>query len=350
MSNNQVNFVFQDFAFDSKLDKASLIREYMFSMLSMSNKIFIYKNLPDTIKSEDVEYYLQTMGFCVFAKAEAKDIGPKRKPGLYAFFGGLGGIPNAYYKPTKAIVANPYLGLNKIYEINEECALIKNDYFYHGLKGVFNKYAVLLAETDISMRFGAINSRILSLISADDDRTKESAEQVLEDIEEGKKLGVIGSNAFTQGIKTSDYSLKNSDSVKVIIELHQYLLSHWFMELGINSSFNMKRESLNDSETSMNDDTLVPNIYQMLDNRKKGVEDVNRIFGTDIEVEFSPLWARIFSSITDEDLNKFNDSKEQAEKLAEENVDNKSIENKDENKDEKKDENKGEKKGAKQDD
>jgi hypothetical protein len=52
----------------------------------------------------------------------------------------------------------------------------------------------------------------------------------------------------------------------------------------------MKRESINSNESQLNDDMLLPLIDDMLYMRKLGLDKVNEIFGTNIDVEFSSSW------------------------------------------------------------
>ena len=52
----------------------------------------------------------------------------------------------------------------------------------------------------------------------------------------------------------------------------------------------MKRESINSGESQLNNDALFPLIDDMLSNRKKAIQKVNDMFGTDITVDLSSSW------------------------------------------------------------
>ena len=186
-----------------------------------------------------------------------------------------------------------------------------NDSLYQGLMPLFNKYASLLAETDISLRFASINARIPEIVFADNDSVKESAKEYFAKIEAGEELGIIGSKPFFEGIKTADYSSKTSaTNIKDLIELQQYLKSNWFIDLGLNANYNMKREAINESESAMNEDALLPLIDDMLNCRKLGVEKINKMFGTSISVALSSSWKEVRDQIV-------NNSKETETKEAE---------------------------------
>lgn len=286
-------------------DKKMLIDQYIRYMLIRTQRMFEYKNLPETIPQRELELITQVMRFTIWKKVDGK---------LYVFFGGLGGIPNEYYQPTMAIISNPYLKYNEVCEINEDCVVMWNDSLHIGLMPMNEKYASMLAECDISLRMANVNSRIPALISANTDNVKESAEQMLEDIEEGKKIGIIMGSLLLQdgSIATSDYTNKSGASIiKELVELKQYYKSEWFNDLGIQSNFNMKRESLNTEEVGLNEDTLLPLIDDMLYQRKQALEKINSMFGLNIEVELSSAWQKLRKEIRVEEEQKEDAVKEE---------------------------------------
>lgn len=262
-------------------DKQRCIQQHISYMLNRCQSMFRWTGLPDTIPQRSLELYLQINGNVCFYP---------HKGDLYVFTGGLGGEPNPYYMPTLYTIANPALGVSVNAKIDSECVVIPNDSLYVGLIPMFRRYATALTENELSINIASINSRIISLIAAPDDRTKASAEKYLLDIQNGK-ISVIAENAFLDGIKSQPYaSVGNSNSITNLIELEQYLKASWFNEIGLNANYNMKRESLNSSESQMNNDALLPLIDDMLNNRKIGIEKVNRMFGASISVELSSSW------------------------------------------------------------
>lgn len=263
--------------------KEEIERAHLAYMLSRSQEIFKWKNLPPTIPEMDLELLIQRQGFAIIAPVDGE---------YYAFYGGLGGERNAYYRPTEATIANPYLRFDAVLKIGGECEIIMNDPFYLGLLPLFQLNAEQQAETDISLRFAEINSRIEAFLVADTDQGKADAERVLRQIVEGSKLGIIGDRALFEGIKSIAYSGRPAGNIKELIELKQYFKSAWFIDMGLNAVFNMKREAINESEAEMGVDSLLPLIHQLLKQRKEGAERVNKLFGLNIEVELSDIWKR----------------------------------------------------------
>lgn len=263
-------------------DKATLVNQEILRMLNKTTRIFKYSNLPDTIPQKDLETILQVGGFAVFGK-DPKGV-------LYAYTAGLGGEPNPYYLPTIATVANPALKFSKMYNIDQDCVVMRNDNYYQGLMPLFNKYAYLLVEAEISLKYALYNTRIPALIQADNDNTKASAEQFLKKIVDGEDIGVIASKEFFDGIKTQDYV--KSSYVKDLVEAIQYIRGSWYNEIGIKAQYNMKREAISEAETSLSDDVIYPMIDTMLECRREGLEKINAMFGLDITVELASIWAQ----------------------------------------------------------
>lgn len=281
---NRQNWCFEDSYTTNKgiLNKRFLIDLFMKNMFVITSRMFKYTGLPETIKEKDLEFQLQMNGFSVVTKANDGN--------LYAFYGGLGGLPNAYYLPTKCVVANPYLKFNKeiIIENDKDGVLCLNDNLYRGLRPTNLTYATLLAENYISLQVALINARIPAIISVNGDEEYTSALNYLESIYQGE-IGVISTNELISGIDTKPFA--NGDlRFNQYTETIQFLKASWFNDFGLNLNYNMKREYLNQAETSYNLDSSVPTIDEMENMRKDFVERINKKYGTNITVERDSAW------------------------------------------------------------
>lgn len=262
-------------------NKDKSVNGYISKMLAITQAMFVYKGLPDTLPQSNLENLLQTNGN-VFVTKVGND--------LYAFTGGLGGVPNAYNEATEYIVSNPYLQLNKSYKIDVEGVLVKNDSGANSLLPIFGKYGVLCSDTLLSLNTCSVLSRITMLISASDDKTKQSADDFVNKIMQGD-FSVIGENAFFKGVNLQSISTQSANQITQLIELLQYFKASAFNEIGLNANYNLKRERLNTSEVQMNVDALNPYVDNMLQERKKAVDKINAMFGTAISVELASSWA-----------------------------------------------------------
>ncbi|MBQ1551079.1 MAG: hypothetical protein IIZ67_03160 [Bacilli bacterium] len=261
-------------------DKRARVSDYLREFFNRTTQMFKYEGLPETIPKRSLELMLQSYGDVAWYKHNDK---------LYVFRCGLGGEPNEYYMPTIATITNPYLKITENAKIDEDCIIMPNDTSYSGLYNLHSKYATLLAEIDITLLNCNYISRMPSLISAKDDKTNASAVKYLKDIVDGK-LGIIGESAFLDGLKSQPYNSQANNVITQLIELKQYLKASWYNEIGLNSNYNMKRESINSNESQLNDDMLHPLIDDMLEQRKLALEKINKMFGTNISVSFNGAW------------------------------------------------------------
>lgn len=276
-------------------DKDRAVNSFIDEYLTKTQSMFCYDGMPETIPVAEFESMLQVNGCCIVADVEGE---------LYALTGSQGGELDAYYRPTQFIVANPYLKLNKTFNIGEDCVLVKNDFYCNGLMPIIGKYAVLLTDSGISLNTATILSRITMLISASDDKTKASADMFLEKIKDGD-FSVIGENAFFKGVQMQTAPTTNTVYISQLIELVQYYKANLLNDLGLNANFNMKRERLNSTEIALNVDGLLPFADNMLQERRKAVEDINKKYGLNVTVDFSSSWKALHE---DEDrLNTFVD-------------------------------------------
>jgi len=263
-------------------DKKLSCETYMNYMNIRLQKMFHYEGLPDTIPKEILEGYLINNGTCFIAKVNGD---------LYALLGSIGGELDPYYRPTRYIVANPGLKLTQDFSIKEDGILLRNDSLWLGLYPLMARYATLMAENVLTLRTADVMLRVMAMFTAPDDKTKLAAEEYLKNLEAGK-LGVIGENRFfDEGVKMQSPPSNNGSYLTQFIELHQYLTGTFYNEIGLNANFNMKRESIGEGESSLNEDSLLPLCEEMLHCRKEDIEKVNKMFGTNITVDFDSAWA-----------------------------------------------------------
>lgn len=253
--------------------------------LVRSSMMFDWHGLPDTIPQRQLELMLQTQGYAVIGQIDGK---------LYACYGGLGGMLDEYFRPTKAIVSIPYLRFNADWEIGKDCVVIKNDLVRQGLLPLYAKYITLLNETEITLMLSLINQRVQSYISASDDNTIKSAKEFLDGLRDGKQ-GVIADNAFLESLKiVSDKAVGNN--LDRITETLHYLRGQLFNEIGLATNYNLKKERITQAEVELNTDNLYPFIDDMMFCRRDGIEECYNLFGVDWKVEFNSSWDyRIFN-------------------------------------------------------
>ena len=261
-------------------DKDQNVNNFIDTMFCKTNEMFTWKNLPETVPQAELEYLLQSNGTMFFTKV-GKD--------FYALLGTLGGQINAYYEPTKYTVANVALNLSKMYDIEKDGVLIRNDLRCNGLIPILSKYASMLTDCEISLNTMSILMRVMFLISASDDKTKKSAEEFMGKIINGN-YSIIADSQFFDGIKAQGMTQSFSQLIPQMIELTQYIKASALNEIGLNANYNMKKERITEQEYTLNIDALMPFAENMLNCRKKAVEKINKMYGLNIEVSLNSVW------------------------------------------------------------
>ena len=249
-------------------------------LLSKTLSMFKYEGLPETIPQRELERQLQTKGYAFITKAKGK---------LYSFTGGLGGEPDPYGNPTQIVVTNPALDFYETLDLEKDGVLIRNDSMQNGIRHLLQKYIYMMNESEISMVVNSFNARFPTLLSAGDDRTRESAELYLKKVIDGD-LGVIAENRLFEGINAQSAGGAGSMFTQ-LIEYQQYLKATLYNELGLEMNNNMKRERLTEDEVNITD-IIYPFVDNMRMNREKGIEEVNSMFSKEIEVGFDSIWAK----------------------------------------------------------
>ena len=162
-----------------------------------------------------------------------------------------------------------------------------------------------MAETDLTLKYQLINMRFNNVLTADNDTTKESIKEMYQDVADGTGFGIIVTNKFMEETNVDKIELRSQShqmQLKDTIETKQYLLGSWYNEIGLNANYNMKRESINESEADLNEDSLLPFIDNMLKYRKLIAKQLNEKFSDlltdgEVDVEISSSWKKLRTEI-----------------------------------------------------
>ena len=283
---------------DYVLDKDKSISEFATYFLMRVMKMFKYKGLPEEIPVDCLNKMLLQDGFCWFTKWNGTTLTGDKADQYYVFHGRMGSVIDAYYRPTEIIIANPGANCFENFTLGKQKAgtyygekgvIIRNDTLYHGLMPLIKRYAYLLAENLLTLRSADVFLRIISLISGQDDKTLISANEFIKSIERGE-MKAVAEGKFFEGVKMQSPPSNNGSYLTQFIEYQQYFLGSFFNEIGLNANFNMKRESIAKSESSLNEDSMLPLCQNMLMCRQEDFNVVNEMFGLNIEVEFDSAW------------------------------------------------------------
>lgn len=299
--------------FSTIKSKDDYIRYHIREKFTKTIRMFEYKVLPDTITARDLELGLQYNGYMIALKHQGK---------FYILYGSIGGEMNQNYMPTIAVVANPYLNLSKTFKIDEDCVVIPNDSMYRGLLPLHAYYAQKDAECDISLNAVLRNTRVTMALVAKDSSTLEDCKQFISDMDEGKTRPILD-KTFDGELKSLGLGDKTSTQTIIqLLEAIQYNKGSWWNEVGVQSNYNMKRETITANENILNVDSLLPRIDDMYECRKTAFEKIKNMFGVDIIFDYSSSWKKLRKEIimTEQEIKPIN---EQSNKLENSDVSNK---------------------------
>lgn len=313
---NKINKWLEKIGISSKatpLDKDTTYNIILSDMIQTTLPMLEWKNLPDTMEGWILNLYLQRFGFAVFTKHDGK---------YYQFYGGLGGEPDVYYLPTIATIANPALKWSAQLELDKNAILIRNDRLCDGLLPWHKLYAYQMAEAFMTLRIGLINSRAEYVISADNDSEEAGAKAFLKNLEDGRHLGHLVNDNFLNPdqMKTLPYSANAINTIRASTESLQYLYSSWCRGVGIESSYNSKREYVAIEATTQPEESTINRPQQMLECAKEACDKINAMYGLNISVDFGSTWKKKeeTSDLEQERLEKQVNSDEESKEVEDE--------------------------------
>ena len=269
--------------------KTAIYTTHVKRILNQTSRMFEYDGLPESIPSYELEKLLQTDGAAVICRPGDGAL-PQYGRDLYAVRPALFGL-NPYYRPTSATLASPTLG-SATMTIGVDCAVVYNDTYANGLLSIIDKHAWLLTENELTINRVLVNRRAPFILSAMTANERQAALDYLEKLDEGE-AAVIRSALFGEDTQVHPTGQTSGQSLIDLIEIEQYILGSLYHKLGLQSSYNMKRESLTENEIGMDESTLYPTIDDMLACRRRGLDMLRDVFGVDVSVRRASSWADV---------------------------------------------------------
>lgn len=225
---------------------------------------------------------------------------------LYAVTGNLGGEPDEYYIPTVYTVANPILGSKMVYRKDwktnkKNGVLIFNSDIdslgwsagpSRGLFDLIHQTATLLADNIVSINCQQINSRVHVFFTVEDGDGENKAEagaETLRKMYSGRPYQVLKEDLFGS-IKVNPVSTSaTANSITQLVELQNFIVAHFFQNIGVKANDIMKRERLITAEIEEQNDIVSISLLELVTAWEKGFEEVNEFYGTDIHVSLNPV-------------------------------------------------------------
>ena len=264
------------------------------NLLSCAYQVVRLRKLPETVD----ETYLK---MCVFLAGRGVIFRDSRGDNaLRGLDCSTVNKPDIYYMPSQILINNPtFKGYNYTLTPGKDCAVIycrEVDRYQYGretggLYGLISTHAQLLADNTISINTATKNMRLTNIITANDNLTVKSIDEVLSAMYAGVPYKCVRSSLVDQlnSVPMTDHT--NTQQLLQLIQARQYIYAHFYEQIGLKTHDQIKKERLISSEVDEGTELAVFNIQDMLATMQKGIDECNRIFGTEIEIELHPLIA-----------------------------------------------------------
>lgn len=247
--------------------------QYFNRLTELAISMFEWKNLPDSIDSRFLEMCLFNDGQCVFFEDEVM--------GYLTLQCMIGGNLNVYRIPTtrKAYATNGY---NK--ELTDENSVI-----------IYNNYLHTNSMLDVEM----FSKRLYNLDRAIDVNANAQKTPILLQCNENERLTLKnlyqqydGNQPFifgTKGLDANSFKVLQTGAPYVADKLYTLKSQIWneaLTYLGISNTNVTKKERMITDEVDRNMGGVIASRYSRLYMRKQACEQINKMFGLNIDVEF----------------------------------------------------------------
>lgn len=266
-------------------------KTYLDMIINSLLQIFNYSNVPEGLEIEHMEQYLLLDGIVGIAKHNNI---------IVALRGGLSGELDNYGHGTRFVGSCPNFSIDE--RINEGCAIIYNNKV-HTPEAHLLWFAEQLGQTDLSQVFNIQKTRINPIVVTENDKQSKTIERVQKELKYGNECPTVSKGGLNwneetnsiEVIELSDPSLISK--VQYLSEYHDVLLQRLYSYYGVSCEEKTKHSYSSDNEQYSHSLSSFIYISNMLEERKKGVEMINRVFNTNMSVDYSELIKRNFEKL-----------------------------------------------------
>lgn len=245
--------------------------------------MYIYEGLPASLPAQYLERQLIMIGYsCIF------DVNGE----IQTADGSLSGV-GRYYMPTTFTYAVPWLR-GGFRTIGKNCEVIYNSkqdiYFYRGLRELIARYARMLSDIESSINIVVVNQRATKMDVVSDNLTAAEVDRARDAIAQGARYTINQKSIVDRYFPKDWGDIPASNQITQLIDARDRILSNFLEEIGVKSINMNKRERMIISEVTADTQLLLTNVEDMLAERQAGVDRVNKMFGTDIQVYRNPVY------------------------------------------------------------
>ena len=263
--------------------------------------MFEYGNLPDTVDPYYLEMYLQNddpLTYAAWWRLNESEASEGFSAGsLIVSRATLGTDLNPYGEGAEVIATTANGRERKFKSRYGEDVVVGFNNINRTSCADINQDADTLAEIDLSIMYLIHYTRLYPIFKAADEKARDKIITAFKNMELGKPLTIIDKPLLEDmeiesSTITSD-TLTNPELSRVIqytSKLREDVKRWHFTKYGqtINSSSKLAQETVDEVNGAVSASLILP--LDMLEARRRMIDEVNRKFGTDITVDFSGAW------------------------------------------------------------
>lgn len=258
---------------------AAYFRRYLAQRLVA---IYDFQNVPDTWDMDYLKYTLILFGYAAVINTDAFGIIPQGC--------GIGGY-NVFYRPTRAIVANPLFDKTYDLKIGSECELIRMTPDWRGLADLIGHHADLLALTVSSIITNLYNTKLSYVFSAETKAIAESFKAMMDKITEGNPAVFADKSLFREDGNPNwtafQQDLASTYIVDKLQEAERTILNQFFSDIGIPNVPFEKGERLTTGESEIYSYANICLADIWLRTLQETTGKVNAMFDLNITVDYN---------------------------------------------------------------
>ena len=238
-------------------------------------RLFVWENTDD-VEPKEIEERLLLQGHCGITKI----LGEKE---LTAMFGNFYGVSKYVDdKPYYMVRCPLYSGSRTV---GKDIVVIRNNSLKNSTYSLVHHYATLLAHNEVTLVDTLINVRDGGGIPiATTEKQKQSIIAYQSKVFNGQ-YGVV-TDIGNLGLQYIGSDRKTHQNIMDIVTTREKILKSFYSDIGVRSAFEKRSNSV-EAEVEADTSLLLLNLSDMLDSRKKGAEEVNKLFGTNWNVHIA---------------------------------------------------------------
>lgn len=242
---------------------------------------FEWQGIPEHWHMNYFLYVLFVFGYISVVETDKYGIIPQHC-GLYGY--------DVMYQPTHATIANPLLQGIRNPRIGKECEIIKLTPDYGGIWDLVSFYADMLALSSETAGVNLVNSKLSFIFFAKNKAAAETFKKMYDQVASGQPATVIDKDLLDENGNLSwqqfNQNLQQNYIAGQILQDMVQWDCRFNTEIGIPNTNIAKLSGVSDREVEANSINTEAKALLWEETLKKGVEAVNRMFGTNIKVRY----------------------------------------------------------------